>query len=429
MRYTPLPPEFLRQNRQNFCQQLKPNALAVFHANDKMPKTADQEFQLWQNSDLYYLTGIDQEESILVLYPEHPRQEMREILFLRKTSPEIAVWEGAKLTKDEAKERSGIASVYWLEDFDKIFPQLMNRAHACYVNLNEHDRFSSEVPYKDLRFAREVQHRYPAHDLERANPIMKDLRACKRETELAYMQKAVDITKGAFERVLNFVKPGLKAFEIEAEVTHEFIKNGAQGHAYDPIVASGGNACVLHYITNDNVVSDGDTILFDFGASYAHYAADLSRVVPVNGRFTQRQKAVYKEVHGVFQQAKQLLVPGAKLREIQESVTNLIGEALVRLGVISKNDLDNDDPDHQLVKRYFPHGVSHHLGLDVHDTPDRERPLEPGMVLTCEPGIYLADEEIGVRLENDIMVTDSGPYDLTADVPIAPEHIEELMNT
>ena len=428
MRYTPLPADFFRQNRENFCQQLKPNALAVFHANDKMPKSADQEFQLWQNSDLYYLTGIDQEETILILYPEHPNAEMRAVLFLRKTSTEIAVWEGAKLTKQQATERSGIPTVYWLEDFDKVFPTLMNRASACYVNLNEHDRFSSDVPYKDLRFAREVQYRYPAHELERANPIMKALRARKQEVEIAYMQQAADITKGAFERVLDFVKPGVQEYEIEAEITHEFIRKGAQGHAYDPIVASGANACVLHYITNDNTCRDGDTILFDFGASYAHYAADMSRVIPVNGRFTSRQKAVYNEVYGVFRKAKALLVPGAKIKDIQETVTDLIEEALIRLKVIGQEDRRKEGESQPAVKRFFPHGVSHHLGLDVHDTPDRERPLEPGMVLTCEPGIYLPDEAIGVRLENDIMVTANGPYDLLEHVPMAPEQIEDAMN-
>ncbi len=430
MRYNPLPVHFFQQNRENFCQQLKPNALAVFHSNDKMPKSADQEFQLWQNSDLYYLTGIDQEESILVLYPQHPQPEMRALLFLRKTSPEIAVWEGAKLTKPQATKLTGISSVYWLEDFDKIFPALMNRASACYVNLNEHDRFSSEVPYKDLRFARDIQHRYPAQELERANPIMKDLRAVKQDEEIAYMQLAADITKSAFERVLNFVKPGVKEYEIEAEITHEFIRNGAQGHSYDPIVASGGNACVLHYITNDDVCRDGDTILFDFGASYAHYAADMSRVIPVNGRFTQRQRAVYDSVQQVFRQAKEYLVPGAKIRDIQEAVTDLIGEELIKLEVLSGEDqLNKEDDKKAAIKKYFPHGVSHHLGLDVHDVPDRERPLEPGMVLTCEPGIYLPDEGIGVRLENDVMVTNNGPYDLMEHIPMIPEQIEDIMNS
>jgi Xaa-Pro aminopeptidase len=429
MRYNPLPVDFFRQNRERFSQQLKPNALAVFHANDKMPKSADQEFQLWQNSDLYYLTGIDQEESILVLFPEHPQPEMRALLFLRKTSPEIAVWEGAKLTKEEARELTGISSVYWLEDFDKIFPTLMNRASACYVNMNEHDRFSSEVPYKDLRFAREIQNRYPAHELERANPIMKDLRAVKQDEEIAYMQHATDITKSAFERVLKFVKPGVKEYEIEAEITHEFIRSGAQGHSYDPIVASGGNACVLHYITNDDVCKDGETILFDFGASYAHYAADMSRVIPVNGRFTQRQKAVYQSVEEVFRQAKQHLVPGAKIRDIQEAVTNLIGEELIKLEVLSGEKQGSKEDYKAAVKKYFPHGVSHHLGLDVHDIPDRERPLEAGMVLTCEPGIYLPDEGIGVRLENDIMVTNNGPYDLMEHIPMMPDQIEDIMNS
>lgn len=429
MRYTPLPPEFFTDNRDAFCQQLKPNSLAVFHANDKMPKSADQEFQLWQNSDLYYLTGVDQEETILVLYPEHPVAAMRAILFLRKTSPEIAVWEGEKLTKAQATERSGIGTIYWLEDFDKIFPTLMNRAYGCYVNLNEHDRFDSPVPYKDLRFAREVRERYPAHELERANPIMRDLRACKRDAEVSYMQHAANITKSAFERVLRLIKPGLQEYEIEAEITHEFIRNGAQGHAYDPIVASGSNACVLHYITNDDTCHDGETILFDFGASYGHYAADMSRVVPVNGKFTERQKTVYNAVHRVFEQAKAQMVPGVKLREYQATVAGLIEEELIRLNVLGEADRHQPGAANPAYKQYFPHGVSHHLGLDVHDVPDRERPLEPGMILTCEPGIYLREEGIGVRLENDIMVTENGPYDLMEHIPIEASHVEEVMNS
>lgn len=429
MRYTPLPANFFKQNRENFCQRLKPNALAVFHANDKMPKSADQEFQLWQNSDLYYLCGIDQEETILVLFPDHPVEHLREVLFLRKTSPEIAIWEGQKLTKDQAVDRSGIQTVYWLEDFDTIFPTLMNRASICYVNLNEHDRFSSEVPYKDIRFARHIREQYPAHELERATPIMKDLRATKRDVEISYIQEATEITKSAFERVLNFVKPGVKEYEIEAEITHEFIRKGSMGHAYDPIVASGSNACVLHYITNDNTCQNGDVILFDFGASYAHYAADMSRVIPVNGRFSERQKAVYNAVHRVFKQAKNKMVPGVKLREFQETVAGLVEEELIQLKVIDPKDRHQKDDDKPVYKRYFPHGVSHHLGLDVHDVPDRERVLEPGMVLTCEPGIYLHDEGIGVRLENDIMVTDKGPYDLMEHIPMDAEHIEQLMRS
>lgn len=429
MRYTPLPAHFFTDNREAFCQQLKPNALAVLHANDKMPKSADQEFQLWQNSDLYYLTGIDQEETILVLYPEHPVPQMRAMLFLRKTSPEIAIWEGEKLTKAQATERSGIETVHWLEDFDRIFPTLMNRAYACYVNLNEHDRFSAEVPYKDLRFARELRERFPAHELERANPILRDLRARKREEEVAYMQHASNITKSAFERVLQFVQPGVKEYEIEAEITHEFIRSGAQGHAYDPIVASGGNACVLHYITNDDTCQDGEAILFDFGASYAHYAADMSRVIPVSGSFTSRQKAVYNAVHRVFEQAKAKMVPGVKLREYQATVAGLVEEELIRLNVLSKAGQQQTNSGAPAYKQFFPHGVSHHLGLDVHDVPDRERPLEPGMVLTCEPGIYLREEGIGVRLENDIMVTENGPHDLMSHIPIEAGHIEEMMKS
>ena len=318
MRYNKFPADFFVKNREAFCAQLKPQSLALFHSNDQMPKTADQEHPFRQSSDLFYLSGIDQEESILVLFPDHPSENFREVLFLRKTNEMIATWEGHKFTKEEAKEISGIQTVFWLEDYDNIFPQLMNRAENCYVNLNEHSRFSSEVPYKDLRVARELQHQYPAHNFERSAPIMRDLRALKQDVEIEYIQKACDITKSAFERVLRFVKPNVWEYEVEAEITHEFIRNGSEGHAYDPIVASGKNACVLHYITNNDVCRDGDTILFDFGASYGNYAADMSRVIPVNGQFTDRQREVYNSVLSVFNQAKTKLKPGTKLNYYQE---------------------------------------------------------------------------------------------------------------
>ena len=429
MRYTKFPAEFFTNNRERFCSQLKPGSLAVFHSNDQMPRTADQEHPFRQSSDLFYLSGIDQEESILVLFPDHPSENLREVLFLRKTDSVIATWEGEKLTKEQASEVSGIETVYWLADFDRIFPLMMNRAAHCYVNLNEHDRFSSEVPYKDLRMARQVRHDYPAHNLERSAPIMKDLRAVKQDVELSYMQKACDITKSAFERVLKFVKPEVWEYEVEAEITHEFLRHGSEGHAYDPIVASGKNACVLHYITNDHVCRDGETILFDFGASYGNYAADMSRVIPVNGQFTKRQKEVYNSVYSVFKQAKSKLKPGVKLKDYQEEVAGLIQDELLRLKVLTRKDIDQADEDNPAYKQYFPHGVSHHIGLDVHDVPDRERLLEPGMAFTCEPGIYLHDEGIGVRIENDVVITNGEPKDLMSHIPIEAEEIEELMQS
>lgn len=427
MRYQPFPSDFFVDNRKAFVKHLKPNSLAIFHANDLMPKTADQVYPFRQNSDLFYLSGIDQEESILVLFPDHPSENMREILFLRKTDEEIAIWEGEKLTKEKATEFSGIQTVYWLEEFDRLFPLLMSRAENCYLNLTEHDRYSSDVPYKDLRFARQLKENYPAHNLDRAAPIMKDLRATKRETEIQYIQKACNITHGAFERVLKFVKPGVWEYEIEAEITHEFIRNGAEGHAYDPIVGSGKNGCVLHYITNDHICQDGDSILFDFGATYGNYAADMSRVIPVNGQFTPRQKEVYNSVLSVFKQAKSKLKPGIKLKDYQDEVAGLIEEELVKLNVLNKDQIKWGDHPNPPYKKYFPHGVSHHMGLDVHDVPDRNRAIEPGMVFTCEPGIYLLDEGIGVRLENDVVITENEPRDLMADIPIEPETIEEIM--
>ncbi len=427
MRYRQFPTDFFVDNRKRFSSQLKPNALAVFQSNDLMPKTADQVYPFRQNSDLFYLSGIDQEESILVLFPDHPSEQNREMLFLRKTDEVIATWEGEKLTKEKATEISGIQTVFWLEDFDNIFPLLMNNAECCYVNLNEHDRYKSDVPYKDLRFARTIQSDYPGHHLERSAPIMKDLRRVKKDIEIQYIQKACDITKSAFERVLGFVEPGVWEYEIEAEITHEFIRNGSEGHSYDPIVASGKNACVLHYITNDHRCHDGDSILFDFGATYGNYASDMSRVIPVNGQFTARQKEVYNAVLRVFNQARSKLKPGIKLKEYQEEVAGLVEEELVKLNVLSRDQINVGKNHNPPYKRYFPHGVSHHMGLDVHDVPDRNKVIEPGMVFTCEPGIYIHEEGIGVRIENDLMVTENEPYDLMAHIPIEAEEIEELM--
>ncbi len=427
MRYKQFPKEFFVENRKNFSAKLKPDSLAIFHSNDLMPKTADQVYPFRQNSDLFYLSGIDQEESILIVFPDHPSEQHREILFLRKTDEVIATWEGERLTKEKAAQMSGIETVYWMEEFDNVFPVLMNKASYVYVNLNEHDRYSSDVPYKDFRFAQQIKNQYPAHSLERSAPIMKELRSIKKDVEIAYIKKACQITKSAFEQVLGFVKPGVWEYEIEAEITREFIRQGSGGHAYDPIVASGENACVLHYITNDNVCKDGDSILFDFGANYGNYASDMSRVIPVNGKFTKRQKEVYNAVLRVFKEAKKKLKPGCKLKSYQEEVAGLIENELVKLNVLSENEINQVKSNNPPYKQYFPHGVSHHMGLDVHDLADQNRTIEPGMVFTCEPGIYLHNEGIGVRIENDVMVTDNEPEDLMSDIPIEAEDIEAMM--
>ena len=428
MRYDPVDPGLFKNNRRKFNQYLQPGSVAVFHSNDVMPKTADQFFPFKQNSDLFYLTGIDQEETILVLAPDFPQENFREVLFILKTTEELATWEGDKLTKEKAREISGIESIRWVEDFDKLFPVWMNHAKYCYLNANEHGRFNSPVRSRDNRFAGQIMEDYPMHNYHRSAPIMHRIRSIKSQQEIDLMQKACDITANAFDKVLKFVEPGVGEYEIEAEITSEFIRNRSEGHAYDPIIASGKSACVLHYTENKNICRDGELILFDFGASWSNYAADMSRTIPVNGRFSERQKAVYNAVLRTFKEARNMLRPGILLSEYQQEVGKMIEKELINLKVLSKADVDNQDPENPLYKKYFMHGTSHFIGLDVHDVGNRYEPIRKGMAFTCEPGIYLPEEGIGIRLENDIIVTDDEPIDLMKDIPIEPEEIEDKMN-
>lgn len=430
MRYDRLDKSVFEKNRKRFMDKMSPNSLAVFFSNDLMPKSADQFFTFRQNSDLFYLSGIDQEETMLILYPDAPDPKFREVLFLRETNAYIAIWEGDKLTQEDGSTYSGVENVKWNNSFQQTFDMLMKTAESCYFNLNEHDRYEGEVPYLALRKAREIKEEYPGHNYLRSTPILKDLRAIKSQEEIDIMQKACDITHGAFEQAMRFSKPGVMEYEIEAEVTREFMRKGGEGHAYTPIVASGANACVLHYITNHMECKDGDMILFDFGCSYGNYAADLSRTIPVNGRFTDRQKQVYNAVLRTFKAAKKKLVPGTILADYQEEVGRMIEKELVDLGVLSMTDVKKQDPKNPLYKKYFPHGTSHHIGLDVHDIPFRHKPLEAGMVFTCEPGIYIRKEGIGVRLENDMVVQEKGePFDLMRNIPIETDEIEDFMNS
>jgi len=427
MKYAPIDSSLFVSNRARFVSAMKPSSIAFFNANDEMPRNGDANYLFRQNSDLFYLSGIDQEQTILVLFPDAPIPRFREILFIRKTNEHIAVWEGHKYTKDEARSASGISSVYWLEDYNSIVPMLLNHAENVYVNINENDRFSSEVPYRDLRFARELQSRYPGHRFERCGPILAGLRAVKHDVELKVMQKAIDITEKAFRRVLRFVKPGVMEYEIEAEITHEFIRKRANGHAYTPIIASGASACILHYNDNNRECRAGDVILLDFGAEYANYAADLTRCVPVSGEFTERQRDVYNSVLRVMKAATAMLVPGNTIEAYHVEVGKVMEEELIRLGLLDREEVKKQNPEMPLYKKYFMHGTSHFLGLDVHDIGDRYRPMEPGMVFTCEPGIYIPDEGLGIRLENDILVTTKEPVDLMASIPLEVEDVEELM--
>ena len=429
MKYQTINSQLFTYNRKNFVSRLKPHSIAIFNANDEFPRNGDQNFLFKQNPDFFYLTGIDQEQSILVLFPDCPNPLYKEVLFLRQTNEHIAVWEGHKYTKEEAKQASGIENIYWLQDFEAIFHSIVNYAENLYINTNENDRYAHTVPYRDIRKFEELRLKYPLHHYERSAVILRDLRPVKSETEIEMTQIACNITNDAFERVLKFVKPGVTEYEIEAEIIHEFIRQRATGHAYSPIIASGANAIVLHYVDNNQVCRDGDVILFDFGAEYANYNADMSRSIPVNGRFTRRQREVYDAVLRVMKAATQLIVAGTNWNEYHEEVGRMMTGELIGLKLLDRHDVEKQDPKIPAYKKYFMHGTSHHLGLDVHDFASRYKPFEVGNILTCEPGIYIAAEGLGIRLENNILIIPGGNTDLMAHIPLEAEHIEEIMNS
>jgi len=440
MKYLPIDSKLFVENRKRFVKELKPNSLAVFNSNDIMPTNADGTLPFRQNNDIFYLSGVDQEESILVIFPDAQNNDFKEVLFLKETSFEIAIWEGAKLSKEQAFEVSGIKSVYWLSQFEMVFNKMMAEADHIYLNANEHLRAVIEVETRDDRFTKWMKERYPLHSYERSAPILHRLRAIKSDLEVEQIQTACDITEKGLRRVLEICKPGIMEFEIQGELTGLFLKNRSRGHAYEPIIASGFDACVLHYIDNEKACKDGDMLLMDFGAEYANYASDLTRTIPVNGRFTKRQREVYDAVLRVFRQASELLVPGTLLDDYRnppdgytgvlyhKEVGKMMESELIGLGLLDKTDVKNQDPNNPLYKKYFMHGTSHYLGLDVHDVGLWNCPMEAGMVFTCEPGIYIREENMGVRLENDILITADGPKDLMANIPIEAEEIEELMN-
>jgi Xaa-Pro aminopeptidase len=405
------------------------NTLAVFNSNDIFPISADSTMPFQQHRDILYLSGVDQEESILVLFPNASNPSHREVLFLKETSDLIAVWEGEKLTKETAFLTSGIKTVYWLQQFPTIFKQLMAEAQGMYLNTNEHLRANTEVETREDRFIKQVKIDYPAHQVHKSAPIMHKIRSIKDAVELELMQRACNITEAGVRRLLGFIKPGVWEYEIEAELAHEFLRNRSKGFAYTPIVASGKNACVLHYIENNQQCQDGDVILLDVGAEYANYSSDLTRCLPVNGRFTARQKAVYNAVLHVKNEAQKLLVPGTIMAEYHKQVGSLMEEQLVGLGLISMDDIKTQNPDWPAYKKYFMHGTSHFLGLDTHDVGIWHEPISAGMVFTCEPGIYIPEEGLGIRLEDDLVVQASGaPFNLMGDIPIEAEAIEDLMN-
>ncbi|GAB3703299.1 aminopeptidase P family protein [Spirosoma flavus] len=430
MRYLPIDNQLFIQNRQRLTALLKPKSLVVVNANDIMPTNADGTMAFRQNNDLFYLTGVDQEETRLVLFPDHPDPKFREVLFLRETSELIEIWEGHKLTKAEAENVTGIPQkqIYWMTQFEQIFIQMVFEADYIYLNTNEHTRAGVEVQTQDARYVESFRQKYPLHRLERLAPLMHQLRAIKQLIEIPLIQTAIDITDKMFRRLLGFVKPGVWEYEIEAEMMHEFLRHRSRGVAYTPIIASGANACVLHYIANSQQCKDGDVILLDIGAEYANYNADMTRSIPVNGRFTARQRAVYDAVLRVMKEAKQLLRPGNLWDEYHREVGKLMESELIGLGLLDSHDVAKQDPDAPLYKKYFMHGTSHFLGLDVHDVGNKYRKMEPGMVFTVEPGIYIREESLGIRLENNVLITESGNIDLMANIPLEADEIESLMN-
>lgn len=429
MRYQPIDNSLFIENRKNFTAKMKPNALAVFNSNDIYPIGADSTIPFQQDRNIYYLSGVDQEESILVLFPDAPKEKHREILFLKETNAHIAVWEGEKLDKDKALKTSGIKTVYWLKDFHKIFHELMSQADTVYINTNEHYRANHDTKTREDRFNTWLKKNYPAHQVAKSNPILQRLRSVKHQLELETMQKACDITEKAFRRILKYTKPDVWEFELEAEILHEFIRNRSRGFAYTPIIASGKNATVLHYIENKAQCKDGELILFDVGAEYANYCSDMSRTIPVSGRFTDRQKQIYNAVNKVKKEATKLLVPGTLWEEYHVEVGKMMTSELIDLKLLDKADVQNEDPDWPAYKKYFMHGTSHHIGLDTHDYGLLHEPMQANQVFTVEPGIYLPDEGIGVRLEDDVVIQEQGePFNLMRNIPIEIEEIEDIMN-
>lgn len=428
MKYLPINKELFVLNRKNFVAQLPSKAIAVFNSNDIMPTNADGSMGFRQNNDLFYLSGIDQEESILVIFPSAQDPKFREVLFIKETSELMAIWEGHKFTKKEAQDISGISTIIWTKDFDNILPSLVFEATTIYLNTNEHLRSGNEVETRDTRFIKACQAQFPLHQYGRLAPIMQNLRAIKSEQEVALMQDACNITEKAFRRILGFVKPNVWEFEIEAEFMHEILRNRSTGPAYHPIIASGANACVLHYVENNQQCKDGDLILLDLGAEYANYSSDMTRTIPVNGKFSPRQKAVYNAVLRVMKQAVSMLVVGNTLEKYHQEVGKLMQEELIQLNLLDRTEVENQEEKNPLYKKYFMHGTSHFLGLDTHDVGDRQRPFEAGMVFTCEPGIYIKEEGLGIRIENNYLITAGAPIDLMKNIPIEVAEIEALMH-
>jgi Xaa-Pro aminopeptidase len=427
MRYHQLDSKIFVDNRRSFVKHLKSKSLAVFNSNDIYPTSADGTLPFKQATDIFHLSGVDQEESILVIFPDAHKEEHKEMLFLKETNDHIAVWEGAKLNKDQAFDVSGIKNVFWLTEFNRVFTEVMSHAENVYLNSNEHLRANVETETREARFVKWCKESFPIHTYQRAAPIMHQIRAIKSEDEVAVMQIAADITTKGYDRILKYIKPGVMEYELEAEFMHEWLMNRSRGFAYTPIIGSGYNACVLHYIENNDECKDGDLILFDVGCEYGNYACDVTRCFPVNGKFTDRQKEVYSAVLRVKKASEKLLVPGNNLIDYHKAVGKLMESELIGLKLITQDEVDNEDPAWPAYKKYFMHGTSHYIGLDVHDVGLWTGKIEAGMVFTCEPGIYIPEENLGIRLEDDLVVTNDGLINLTKHIPIEIEDVEAAM--
>ena len=427
MKYEAINPKLYTQNRERFIKKMQPNSIAVFPGNPVLPTNGDAIYTYRPNSDVLWLSGVVQEKSMVILYPDNPDQTMREVLVLLRPNEQLEKWEGHKLRKDEATAISGIRNILWLDSVDAALQVMMHHADTVYLNTNENDRLDTTLFRPDLLYVHELMKRYPLHRYERSARIIKELRAIKTKEEIAVTQRAVDITEKAFRRVMQFIKPGVMEYEIEAEITHEFLRNRATRHAYDCIIASGDRARTLHYVDNNEVCNDGELILMDFGAEYGNYCADLTRTIPVNGKFTKRQKDVYNAVLAVHNYAKSILKPGIAFPEYVSKTNAEMEKQCVKLGLVSKTDIKNQDPASPAYRKYFYHGMTHHLGIDVHDVGSRVLPVKEGMLFTVEPGIYIEEEQMGIRIENNIWLTKTGHTDLFKNIPITVEEIEAAM--
>src|SRR4051794_7755275 len=427
MKNLPLDPRIFIENRKRFIKEMKPNSIAIFNSNDEVPSNGDALYRFQQNTELYWLCGVEQEDTMVVLFPDAPEEKYREVLVLVRPNETKEKWDGKRLRAEEGKQISGIKTVVWLDSIDALLQQWIHLADTIYLNTNENDRKGNLLETRDYRYIKEMKERYPLHKYERAAKIMRELRAIKTQYEVEVIKKAIDITDKTFRRLLQFIKPGVMEYEIEAEIFHEFLRNRAKGEAYGSIIASGDRARTLHYVFNNEECKDGELVLMDFGANYAGYAADLTRTVPVNGKFTKRQKEVYNACLHLHNFAKGFLKPGITIVDYHEKVGEEATKTFIKIGLLKKEDIKNEDKENRAYRKYLYHGISHHLGLDVHDLGPKVEPLKPGMVLTVEPGIYIEEEHMGVRIENNVWITKDGNIDLMKDIPITAEEIEKLM--